>query len=106
MNALMFGLGYERYAVQGGDWGSCHARALGSKFQFEGGKGCKAVHLNFCPVGPGSSSLVKLSGILPTGLVGYIGSWLPKDQQVAIQKGLYFKSESLWVRLGSEDPDS
>lgn len=29
-NTLMLGLGYEKYAAQGGDWGSITARILGS----------------------------------------------------------------------------
>jgi len=79
----MFGLGYERYASQGGDWGSPHARALGSKFQFEGGKGCRAVHLNFCPVGPPTS---KLSYILP--------SWLLPGPDDDFKETLAFTSKS------------
>ncbi|GAA6059359.1 hypothetical protein JCM10212_003257 [Sporobolomyces blumeae] len=45
---LMVGLGYESYIAQGGDWGSICARILGSVHKDH----CKAVHLNFCPVGP------------------------------------------------------
>lgn len=72
MNALMIGLGYggepasqacaasiparktstpsawEGYAVQGGDWGSAHARVLSN---IKGSK-VRAVHLNFCPARP------------------------------------------------------
>ncbi|KAM0752898.1 epoxide hydrolase [Meredithblackwellia eburnea MCA 4105] len=42
---LMRGLGYQKYAAQGGDWGSIAARALGALYP----RSCKAVHLNFCP---------------------------------------------------------
>ncbi|KAN0061585.1 hypothetical protein ACQY0O_006432 [Thecaphora frezii] len=58
LNALMRGLGYDKYASQGGDWGSPHARALGALYAEQDGTGCRAVHLNFCPVSP--TGLVKL----------------------------------------------
>lgn len=44
-NKLMKSLGYGRYVVQAGDWGSFVAREMGVRFQE-----CKAVHLNFCLV--------------------------------------------------------
>lgn len=60
MNALMIHLGYgdsgsassdspwSGYAVQGGDWGSAHARVIANI----PGSRVKAVHLNFCPARP------------------------------------------------------
>ncbi|CAO1614765.1 unnamed protein product [Sympodiomycopsis kandeliae] len=51
-DSLMRGLGYERYAAQGGDWGSMHARTLASRFSHPDGTGCRACHLNFLPVLP------------------------------------------------------
>lgn len=41
----MLRLGYEQYAVQGGDWGSSVARNLGVKYPDH----VKAIHLNFIP---------------------------------------------------------
>lgn len=74
-DSLMRGLGYERYAVQGGDWGSMHARVLASRFSHPDGTGCRACHLNFLPV-------------LPNGK--YIGGAL-----------MTFCSESVLLKLGS-----
>jgi epoxide hydrolase len=54
LNALMRGLGYDRYACQGGDWGSIHVRCLGALHAYPDGTGCRAVHINFWSV----SSLV------------------------------------------------
>ena len=42
---LMHALGYSSYCAQAGDWGMFIARELGAQHP-----GCKAVHLNFCPV--------------------------------------------------------
>lgn len=39
---------YTGYAVQGGDWGSIHARVVAAV----PGSKVRAVHLNLCPAGP------------------------------------------------------
>lgn len=41
LDALMRGLGYDRYAAQGGDWGSPHVRALAAHHATKDGKGCR-----------------------------------------------------------------
>lgn len=41
LDALMRGLGYERYAAQGGDWGSVVARCLGALRSEKDGTGCR-----------------------------------------------------------------
>ncbi|GAA6005003.1 epoxide hydrolase family protein [Rhodotorula paludigena] len=65
-NELMLGLGYDKYAAQGGDWGSITARCLGSLHP----EHCIAVHLNYCPVFPA------LTGESPQGLRSYY-NWMP-----------------------------
>ena len=50
-NQLMLNLGFESgYITTGGDVGSGVARGLGALYP-----SCKAVHLNFCPMGPPAS---------------------------------------------------
>ncbi|KAJ5711544.1 Alpha/beta hydrolase fold-1 [Penicillium malachiteum] len=48
MHKVMLALGYEKYAIQGGDWGSIIARLLA----FYYGEHVQAVHLNLVPVLP------------------------------------------------------
>ncbi|KAF7592894.1 hypothetical protein BBP40_012306 [Aspergillus hancockii] len=63
MHAVMSALGYEEYAIQGGDWGSIIARAMANRYPDH----IKAVHLNFLPVVPPypwRSPLVFLRSIL------------------------------------------
>ncbi|KAF7175747.1 hypothetical protein CNMCM7691_009754 [Aspergillus felis] len=48
MHSLMLNLGYEEYAIQGGDWGSIIARVVATLYPHH----VKAVHLNFAPVAP------------------------------------------------------
>lgn len=45
LNTLMLQLGYERYAVQAGDWGQFVARELGAQCS----QHCTLIHLNYCP---------------------------------------------------------
>lgn len=42
---LMLQLGYDKYAVQAGDWGQFVARELGAQYS----DSCRVVHLNYCP---------------------------------------------------------
>ena len=46
-HALMLRLGYDKYAVQAGDWGQFVARELGANPAYS--KSCKVIHLNYCP---------------------------------------------------------
>ncbi|KAH1912032.1 hypothetical protein KXW12_000381 [Aspergillus fumigatus] len=48
MHSLMLNLGYEKYVIQGGDWGSIIARVMATLYP----QHIKAVHLNFAPVAP------------------------------------------------------
>lgn len=48
MHSLMLNLGYEKYVIQGGDWGSIIARVMATIYP----QHIKAVHLNFAPVAP------------------------------------------------------
>lgn len=67
-NDLMTGLGYDRYAAAGGDWGSITARLLGSVHAAH----CRAVHLNFLP-----ASAPGLLSYIPTKtLLRLLPSWL------------------------------
>ncbi|GAA5895878.1 hypothetical protein JCM5296_006691 [Sporobolomyces johnsonii] len=70
---LMTGLGYETYAAQGGDWGSVTARCLGALYP----EHCKAVHLNFCPVGPPAP----FSYFSPKTLVEWLPRFILPDKQ-------------------------
>ncbi|KAK8030224.1 alpha/beta-hydrolase [Apiospora rasikravindrae] len=47
-DVLMKRLGYERYAVQGGDWGHWVVRELGARYA----DSCRAAHTNMCPSEP------------------------------------------------------
>lgn len=96
LNALMFGLGYSKYATNGGDWGSPHSRVLGAKFSFEDGSGCRAVHLNFCPCGPAENAFTKLARLLPNSVLLSLASWtLSEEARLSLSKSLAFSSESL-----------
>lgn len=44
----MLSLGYKRYAIQAGDWGSAVLRHMAAMYPFN----VAAVHLNFCPSPP------------------------------------------------------
>ncbi|KAH8693620.1 epoxide hydrolase [Talaromyces proteolyticus] len=48
MHAVMMALGYPNYVVQGGDWGSFIARAMGTLYPNH----VKAIHLNFIAITP------------------------------------------------------
>lgn len=50
-DGLMTGLGYTRYGVQGGDWGSIVSREVARRSRADG-TGCRACHLNFLPMLP------------------------------------------------------
>ncbi|GAA6043257.1 hypothetical protein JCM8097_008490 [Rhodosporidiobolus ruineniae] len=72
---LMTGLGYESYVAQGGDWGSVTARCLGALHP----ENCKAVHLNFCPVG----APPPFSWFNPRTLLDWMPRFLVSDLQRA-----------------------
>ncbi|THC99846.1 hypothetical protein EYZ11_000658 [Aspergillus tanneri] len=48
MHAVMSALGYDEYAIQGGDWGSILARVMAMRYPNH----AKAIHLNMFPVAP------------------------------------------------------
>ena len=49
LDALMCGLGYDRYGVQGGDWGSVIATCIAAQYR----GACAAVHVNMIRAQPG-----------------------------------------------------
>ncbi|PWN49406.1 epoxide hydrolase [Violaceomyces palustris] len=94
LNALMRGLGYDRYASSAGDWGSPHARCLGANHYSEkDGTGCRAVHLNFCPVSP--SGVTKLlRNVLPYTVLEGLAKWVyDKEHVQMIQKAQIYEDQ-------------
>lgn len=90
----MVGLGYgteqagpwRGYAVQGGDWGSCHARVVACI----PGSAVRAVHLNFCPALPpgvaGKLSLFVLHNLPPAWLLASLHALGATDRLKTIKQ--------------------
>ncbi len=102
LDALMRGLGYDKYAAQGGDWGSPHARLLGALHSHKDGTGCRAVHLNFCPVAPkGISKFMMLS--FPVKVTLGIAKLLYGDEYFMMAaKGMFFESNRAYYEVQSK----
>lgn len=56
----MLGLGFQKYALQGGDWASAVVRSMAIQYP----KNVSAVHLNFCPAPPPPLSLPLLISLI------------------------------------------
>ncbi|PWN39424.1 alpha/beta-hydrolase [Ceraceosorus guamensis] len=101
LDSLMRGLGYDRYAAQGGDWGSAHVRALGSRFHKQDGTGCRAVHFNFMPVSP--SPGIKLAQQLPDWILTRVVPWLYDQEHCRmIAKANYFEANLVYYKVQCE----
>ncbi|SPO40839.1 related to Epoxide hydrolase 1 [Pseudozyma flocculosa] len=83
----------------GGDWGSPHARALGVNHAEEDGTGCRAVHLNFCPVTP--TGLVKLlRNTLPASVLQTLASYVyDAETMKGLAKGMLFESQMAYYHV-------
>lgn len=106
LDALMRGLGYDRYAAQGGDWGSVHARVLGSRFAKQDGTGCRAVHLNFLPTLPGGKYGGGLLMALPEAVSQKLADWtMSEEERKAVRKALLYNGYgSAYYKIQRERP--
>ncbi|GAA5997224.1 epoxide hydrolase family protein [Rhodotorula paludigena] len=95
---LMTGLGYVRYAAQGGDWGSITARCLGSLHK----ENCVAVHLNFCPVPPP----FPLNMFNPRTLLDWMPRFvLPDERRAKLERGVaYIERGSAYYAMQNLTP--
>ena len=99
LNALMRGLGYDRYASQGGDWGSPHARVLGALHAEKDGTGCQAVHLNFCPVSPSGLTKFLRSTLPSSALLSLAKMVYDQDTFNMIQKATHFEGQAAYYTV-------
>ncbi|CAO1638233.1 unnamed protein product [Parajaminaea phylloscopi] len=106
LDALMRGLGYDRYASQGGDWGSVHARVLASRFARPDGSGCRACHLNFLPILPGGKVAGGLLMLLPEWVSHKLADYtMSTDEQKAIRKALLYNNHfSTYYKVQRDRP--
>ncbi|PWY98466.1 alpha/beta-hydrolase [Testicularia cyperi] len=104
LNALMRGLGYDRYASQGGDWGSPHARALGALYSHKDGTGCRAVHLNFCPVAPRGVSKFMLQSMPEKVTLGFAKLIYGDEYMAMAAKGMYFEANRAYYDVQRTRP--
>ncbi|PWN27821.1 alpha/beta-hydrolase [Jaminaea rosea] len=106
LDALMRGLGYDRYAAQGGDWGSVHARVLASRFAKNDGSGCRAVHLNFLPTVPGGKYGGGLLMALPESVSQKLADWtMSEEERKAVRKALLYNNYgSAYYKIQRERP--
>ncbi|GAA97631.1 uncharacterized protein L969DRAFT_87727 [Mixia osmundae IAM 14324] len=76
-NELMLGLGYDKYGVQAGDWGSIAVRCMAAKHP----QHCIAAHLNFLPAKPpGPLKLLPLSPWLIERMPWFVFSAVQRDR--------------------------
>ncbi|ETS63073.1 hypothetical protein PaG_02848 [Moesziomyces aphidis] len=104
LNALMRGLGYDKYASQGGDWGSPHARALGVFHSHKDGTGCRAVHLNFCPVAAKGLSKFMLNSLPAKVTLGVAKLIYGQEYLVMAAKGMYFEQNRAYYDVQRTRP--
>ena len=82
---LMKRLGYERYGVQGGDWGS----VVGRMVALNDAPHVAGLHLNFCTAGPPAGAANPNEGVPPAQLARV------RERQAAMQNELaYFQIQS------------
>jgi microsomal epoxide hydrolase len=82
---LMKRLGYERYGVHGGDWGS----AIGRLTAIDDAPHVVGLHLNFCTAGPPAGAASPSEGVPPEQLAKV------RERQAAMQNELaYFQIQS------------
>jgi len=82
---LMKRLGYERYGIQGGDWGS----AVGRMAALNDAQHVAGLHLNFCTAGPPAGVANPNEGVPPAQLARV------RERQAAMQNELaYFQIQS------------
>lgn len=106
LDALMRGLGYNKYASQGGDWGSVHARVLASRFARSDGTGCRACHLNFLPVLPGGKYAGGLLMVMPEWVGNKVADYtMSEEERIAIRKSfLYNNHGSTYYKVQRDRP--
>lgn len=106
LDALMRGLGYDRYATQGGDWGSVHARVLASRFARPDGSGCRACHLNFLPILPGGKYAGGVLMLLPEWVSHKLADYtMGNDEKKAIRKALLYNNHgSTYYKIQRDRP--
>lgn len=104
LDALMRGLGYDRYASQGGDWGSPHARALGVFHSHKDGTGCRAVHLNFCPVAAKGFSKFMLDALPYKLTLGIAKLVYGQEYLMMAAKGIYFEQNRAYYDVQRTRP--
>lgn len=104
LDALMRGLGYDKYASQGGDWGSPHARALGVFHSHKDGTGCRAVHLNFCPVAAKGLSKFMLNSLPAKVTLGVAKLIYGQEYLVMAAKGMYFEQNRAYYDVQRTRP--
>ncbi|KAJ1601857.1 hypothetical protein NDA14_007132 [Ustilago hordei] len=104
LDALMRRLGYDQYASQGGDWGSPHARALGAFHSHKDGTGCRAVHLNFCPVAAKGLSKFMLHNLPVKVTLGIAKLVYGQEYLVMAAKGMYFEQNRAYYDVQRTRP--
>lgn len=106
LDALMRGLGYDRYAANGGDWGSIHARVLASRFARADGSGCRACHLNFLPVLPGGKIAGGFLMLLPEWVSHKLAEYtMTADEQKSLRKALLYHNHfSTYYKMQRDRP--
>lgn len=110
LHRLMTGLGYGKYAVQGGDWGALVAKQIALQFPHH----CVAVHLTMPLVAPPPLSLQSMTArkaaLLATMLVhaSPLGRMVlsPQDQQRLLQTKHYLAKGNAYFTLQTSKPNT
>ena len=103
VNALMLALGYDRYMVQGGDWGSIVARALGTHHAAH----AAAVHVNMVLARPRLTAPWTLLQAANAPLARWAPLFITKDEAKHLGRlATYAARESGYFRIQATRPQT